>query len=81
MAEVKTEMPSIGAAETKKVEDRLAKTRETFKTQTIATITELITGLKEIGYEYELVEKGNGTTGKKNKCSNCGDLGHSARTC
>ena len=80
MPDLKTEAPVVSASDIKKLEERLAKQRDAFKNQSMTAINEHIAALQEIGFEYELVEKGNGA-GKKNRCGNCGAEGHSARTC
>jgi hypothetical protein len=46
----------------------------------LENISKQIAELKELEFDYTLVEGGNGT-GKKNKCGTCGAEGHSTRTC
>lgn len=82
MAEPKTETKPAGMnlAALKKLEAELATQREAFKNALVGEIQERITQLKEAGFECTFSEGGNGA-GKQNRCGNCGEAGHSARTC
>jgi hypothetical protein len=76
------EPKKVTGAEVKKAEAEAQQIKEAFKTTTLAEIDAKLAELADVGVHYTLVEgNGNGVEKKGNKCGNCGDAGHSARTC
>jgi hypothetical protein len=76
MAEAKT------VVEIKRLEEQLAVARETAKNGFLTAINESLEQLKAIGFQYEL-KAVDGLPAPKNgnTCSQCGETGHSKRTC
>jgi hypothetical protein len=76
-------MPDVKAVENvKRLEEQWLAAKEAAKKGFLTTIDEALGQLRAIGFEYELTAK-DGQPAPKNghACSQCGEAGHSKRTC